>query len=232
MANNNTHLLVVDDDQRLRQLLNSFLTSNGFLVTTASDAVEAREKIANSTFDLIVLDIMLPGESGVDFLASLRGDKLKPVHNMPILMLTAMGEAEHRISGLEKGADDYLAKPFEPMELLLRIKNILRRINTPLAVQRRIQLGNYQFNVERAVLSKDNADVSLTTVEANLLKILALNPGKVVSRDELALRSGVPLSPRTVDVQVTRLRRKIEVDPRSPSYIKTVRHKGYVLWPD
>lgn len=227
-----THILVVDDDQRLRQLLERYLSSNGFLVSTANDAEQGKEKIAKYTFDLIILDVMLPGESGIELLSSLRNNKLHPASNVPILLLTAMGETDSRILGLENGADDYLSKPFEPKELLLRIHNILRRVSFQRTASKTLCLGSYSFDVEKAVLSKGHDQVALTTVESNLLKILALNPGKILSREELALRGGVGLSPRTVDVQVTRLRRKIEQDLKNPMYIKTVRHQGYVLWSD
>ncbi len=232
MSTNRSHLLVVDDDRRLRQLLLKYLSDNGFLVTTAKDTSDARKKMTTHLFDLIILDVMMPGESGLDFISAARESPLNPVAQIPILLLTAMGDADDRIKGLEKGADDYLSKPFEPKELLLRIQTILRRLKPRTNVQNQVSLGVHHFDIDRATLYHDKTPLPLTTVESNLLKILALNPGQTLSRDELARRSGVELSPRTVDVQVTRLRRKIETNPRQPIYLKTVRHKGYVLWPD
>jgi two-component system phosphate regulon response regulator OmpR len=232
MMHHRLHLLVVDDDNRLRELLRKYLINEGFMVTVASDALSAREKLLGNLFDLIILDVMMPGESGFEFIKTLRNDLQHPARNLPILLLTAMGESQERILGLEIGADDYLVKPFEARELLLRIQNILKRATPRLATSNRISLGRFSFDTERAALFQGDHPVGLTTAEANLLQLLALNLGRPLSRDELARRSGVELSPRTIDVQVTRLRRKIEINLRQPQYIKTVRHKGYVLWPD
>jgi two-component system phosphate regulon response regulator OmpR len=220
------HILVVDDDTRLRDLLRQYLAENGFVVTTASDAAEARAKLAGLTFDLIVLDVMMPGENGLDFTESLRRGS-----RVPILLLTARGEPEDRIEGFERGADDYLGKPFEPRELVLRIRTILRRAAPP-ATAVVIRLGGCAFDVARETLSRDQRPVRLTPVESSLLKTLALNPGVTLSRDELIHRSRIEGNERTVDVQVTRLRRKIEPDPRLPRYLQTVRGEGYVLRPD
>jgi two-component system phosphate regulon response regulator OmpR len=232
MAHHRLHLLVVDDDNRLRELLGKYLSNEGFKVTVTANAASAREKLANNLFDLIVLDVMMPGESGVEFIQTLRSDIFHPSRNIPILLLTAMGESQERIVGLETGADDYLIKPFEARELLLRIQNILKRVTPRLSTSNRISLGRFNFDTERATLYQGDQSIGLTTAETNLLQLLALNLGCPLSRDELARRCGVELSPRTIDVQVTRLRRKIEPDMRQPQYIKTVRHKGYVLWPD
>jgi two-component system phosphate regulon response regulator OmpR len=219
------HVLVVDDDDRLRELLRKYLSENGLLVSTASDAAEARRRLAKLAFDLIVLDLMMPGESGLDFARDLR-----PGNSVPILMLTAMGEAEDRIAGLERGADDYLTKPFEPRELLLRIHNILRRVPGP--PRGPVRMGDVVFDPERGDLSRGGAPIRLTDVEASLLKALAESPGAILSREALTEATGATGGGRAVDVQVTRLRRKIEPDPRLPRYLQTVRGKGYVLRPD
>lgn len=222
------HILVVDDDGRLRRLLRRFLSGNGYLVTTACDAADARAKSAYLVFDLIVLDLMMPGESGLDFAADLRRTS-----SAPILMLTAMGEAADRIAGLERGADDYLSKPFEPRELLLRINSILRRAPKPPApAPTVVTLGLVIFDPVRDELSRGGAPIRLTEVEAALLKALADRPGHILSREELSKLTKANGGERAIDVQVTRLRRKIESDPKLPHYLKTVRGKGYVLQPD
>jgi two-component system phosphate regulon response regulator OmpR len=223
------HILAVDDDTRLRELLRKYLTEQGFRVTVASSAADARAKLASLAFDLIVLDVMMPGESGLDLAASLR-----ETSNVPILMLTAMGEAADRIAGLERGADDYLPKPFEPRELVLRIRTILRRAAPePVAAPlKELRLGAFSFDVERRILQRGRAEVHLTEAEAALLVTLARSPGNAMSREELSRQTGSDVNSRTVDVQVTRLRRKIETDPRFPRYLQTVRGRGYVLRPD
>ena len=221
------HVLVVDDDDRLRELLRKYLSENGFLVVTASDAADARAKLTTLAFDLIVLDLMMPGESGLDFAGDLRKESA-----VPILMLTAMGEPEDRIAGLERGADDYLAKPFEPRELLLRIHSILRRVPKQPDEPVVVRLGDVLFDPEREELRRDGVPVRLTSIEAALLATLAENPGAILSREELGERTGAAGGGRAVDVQVTRLRRKIEPDPRLPRYLQTVRGRGYVLRPD
>ncbi|WP_086463952.1 response regulator [Oceanibaculum nanhaiense] len=224
------HILVVDDDGRLRDLLRRYLTENGFRVSTAADAAEARAKLESLAFDLLVLDVMMPGESGLDLTQDLRRTGV-----VPILLLTAMAETEDRINGLERGADDYLSKPFEPRELLLRIRTILRRINGAAparAAGAPVLLGGLLFDAERLELRGPDRTVRLTEAEAALLRALAQNPGATLSRDDLAQRLDLTGNPRTVDVQVTRLRRKIEPDPRFPRYLQTVRGKGYALLPD
>ena len=222
-----THILAVDDDDRLRELLKKFLSENGFRVSVARDAADARTKLAALEFDLMVLDLMMPGESGLDLAADIR--KTNPI---PILMLTAMAESEDRISGLEKGADDYLTKPFEPRELLLRINNILRRQPALIESQIDIQMGEVLFDQNHDTLSRNGELIRLTSIEASLLKVLAEQPNNILSREELIERTGAAGGGRAVDVQVTRLRRKIEQDPRLPRYLQTVRGKGYVLRPD
>lgn len=228
-------LLVVDDDERLRALLKKFLTENGFEVDGACDAAQAREKLAGSTYDLMVLDVMMPGESGIEFTESLRnsgGDGHNKV--IPILMLTALGEGEERVQGLECGADDYLAKPFEPRELVLRIEKLIERAQPRfIDTTKDLHFGSLSYSLKsRTLINGQNEIVHLTSAESDLLFLFAQNPREPLSRDELADNSGVSLSPRTVDVQITRLRKKIESDPRQPQYLRTVRHKGYALWPD
>jgi two-component system phosphate regulon response regulator OmpR len=222
------HILVVDDDTRLRGLLNSFLSQSGFRVSTASNAAEARQRLSALDFDLIVLDVMMPGESGLDFAAEVRRSD-----DVPILMLTAMGEAKDRIAGLETGVDDYLPKPFEPRELLLRLQNILRR-NKPTAEPggepvRRVTFGPFEFDLELGELTHKGKRVSLTDAEMALLRALAARLGEVLSREALSKSVGATVNERAIDVQVTRLRRKIEPDPSFPRYLRTVRGQGYRL---
>lgn len=225
--NSDAHILVVDDDERLRALLQRYLTQNGLRVSVAADAGEARALMKSIAFDLLILDVMMPGESGLDFAQDIRSRSA-----MPILMLTAQGDPEHRIAGLERGADDYLAKPFEPRELLLRVEGLLRR-TTPVArsPHREVRMGDAVFDPERALLQKKGKPVHLTSSEAALLRLFAANAGRAFSRTDLCVRLGVALE-RSIDVQVTRLRRKIEEDPKMPLYLQTVRNVGYVLVPD
>lgn len=221
-----THILVVDDDARLRQLLSRYLSENGYLVSTAAHADEARGQLAAMEFDLIVLDVMMPGENGVALTRSLRA-----VNNVPILMLTAMGDTRDRITGLDAGADDYVGKPFEPRELLLRIASVLRRSSREAAPElRRVRFGIFSFELDRQELTENGLVVHLTTAEAALLSILAQNAGVTLSREEMAQLTGNDGNLRRIDVQITRLRKKIEEDPRMPRYLQTVRNRGYVLW--
>jgi two-component system phosphate regulon response regulator OmpR len=228
MPGDSAHILVVDDDTRLRELLSRYLSENGFRVTVARDAADARAKLAGLNFDALVLDVMMPGESGLDLTKWLRG-----VSTVPVLLLTALGETENRIDGLSRGADDYLVKPFEPRELVLRLEAILRRARAvPHAPAAAVSLGALSFDPAREELSKDGTRIRLTTAEASLLKVFAENPGRTLSRYDLIRRSRIEGNDRTVDVQITRLRRKIEPDPRSPRYLQTVRGEGYVFRPD
>lgn len=225
------HLLVVDDDARLRALLQRFLTEQGFRVTAAGDAAAARRALASFAFDLVVLDNMMPGESGIALTENLRREG----QDVPILMLTAAGAPDDRVAGLEAGVDDYLAKPFDPRELGLRIRTILKRA-APLApapsTAGPVQLGQRWFDPQRAELRGPDGAVRLTGGEQALLQALAQRPGEVLSREEIAQALGTPeAGERAIDVQVTRLRRKIEPDPREPRFIQTVRHRGYVLRP-
>ena len=227
MSVDTPHVLVVDDDDRLRELLGKYLADNGFRVAIAADARDARSRLATLAFDLIVLDLMMPGESGLELAADLR--RTNPV---PILMLTAMGEADDRIRGLECGADDYLTKPFEPRELVLRINAILRRMPSPPETPKEVRLGDVLFDTARQELSRDGRPIRLTPVETSLLCALAERPGAVLSREDLISVTGAAGGGRAIDVHVTRLRRKIEPAPRLPRYLQTVRGKGYVLRPD
>ena len=231
------HVLVVDDDDRLCDLLRQYLSDNGFRVSTAADAADARAKLQSLAFDALVLDVMMPGETGLELAADLK--RLYP-EPLPILMLTAMGEPDDRIAGLESGADDYLTKPFEPRELVLRLNNIRRRGDgvagggpqAGAGAAAVVRFGDAAFDVARSELSRDGVVVRLTSVEAALLSALAERSGAVLSRDDLAALTGTGGEGRGVDVQVTRLRRKIEPDPRFPRYLQTVRGRGYVLKPD
>lgn len=221
------HILVVDDDRRLRDLLRRYLSEHGYRVTTAVDAAAARNLVAGMLFDLVVLDVMMPGGDGVSLTRALR-----TTSNVPILLLTARAEPEDRIEGLEAGADDYLPKPFQPRELLLRMEAVLRRTQTGSEAAPSVRLGGHEFDAHRGELSRDGATVRLTTAETAVLRLLAKRAGTVVSRAALAAATGGGVSDRTVDVHVTRLRRKIEPEPRNPRYLKTVWGTGYTLWPD
>ncbi|MFM2044737.1 MAG: transcriptional regulatory protein OmpR [Pseudomonadota bacterium] len=224
------HILVVDDDTRLRDALRRYLSQNGLLATTAADAADARAKLAALEADLIVLDVMMPGEDGLSLTRSLRAEA--SARRVPILLLTARGEPDDRIAGLEAGADDYLAKPFEPRELLLRIQSILRRVPRPAPPPAEVRVGRWIFDPTREELRTGGEVVKLTSSETSLLRVLAAAPGTVFSREELVDRAGVDGNARTIDVQVTRLRRKLEEDARLPRHLQTVRGEGYVLRPD
>jgi two-component system phosphate regulon response regulator OmpR len=217
------HILVVDDDARLRQLLHRYLVQNGYYVTAAADAGEARARLKNLAFDLVVLDVMMPGQDGLSLTGELRRES-----DVPILLLTARGAPEDRIAGLEAGADDYLPKPFEPRELLLRIATILRRIQA-VRTDDVVRFGPFTFNRRTAELKREEEVIHLTTGEISLLQALAAQPGRSMSRAELGEKGSVAGSDRAVDVQMARLRRKIEDDPRQPRYILTMRGSGYVL---
>jgi two-component system phosphate regulon response regulator OmpR len=218
------HLLIVDDDRRIRALLSRFLHGEGYRVSTAESAAEARAKLAGLKFDLLILDVMMPGESGFDFASTIRATS-----NVPILMLTARDEKENRIKGLEIGADDYLAKPFEPRELALRVANILKRALPPVAARAEsVRFGPFVYHIMRGELRKGDEVIRLTDREREMLRVLTASVGDVVPRQALA-GSGEAVSERTVDVQVNRLRRKIERDPGNPLIVQTVRGVGYRL---
>ena len=226
------HLLVVDDDERIRGLLQKFLMRNGFLVSIARDAAQARRLLAGLEFDMLVLDVMMPGETGVTLTRDLRKSMA-----VPILLLTAKGETSNRIEGLEAGADDYLVKPFEPRELLLRINAILRRVPQMKSAEapRVLHLGGVRYDLDRGELWRGADLIRLTATEAALMRRLSSSPGTALSREALAgdmPRDEGGGQERAVDVQITRLRRKIEDDPKQPRYLQTVRGEGYMLQPD
>ena len=227
------HVLLVDDDERIRGLLQTFLVRNGYLVTVGRDAAHARRLLVGLDFDLLILDVMMPGEDGISLTAGLRAARAA----LPVLLLTAKGETEDRIAGLEAGADDYLTKPFEPRELLLRMKAILRR--APVGGDGKagiLQLGPRRYDPDRGELTQGGEAVRLTATESAMMQILAATPNEAVPRHALVERlhraDGEASSERAVDVQVTRLRRKLEPDPRQPRYLQTVRGEGYMLAPD
>lgn len=233
MSKMDYHLLIVDDDERIRILLQKFLMRNGFLVTAARDAQHARRILAGLDFDMLILDVMMPGEDGLSLCKSIR-----ETHATPIMLLTAKGETDNRIEGLEAGADDYLPKPFEPKELLLRINAILRRVpETPAedAVPKILHLGPIRYDMERGELWQGEELVRLTATEMQLMKIFSTKTGEPISRAKLVEdlgRDRGQAQERAVDVQITRLRRKIESNPKQPRYLQTVRGAGYMLAPD
>jgi two-component system, OmpR family, phosphate regulon response regulator OmpR len=224
------HLLVVDDDDRIRALLKQYLFRAGFRITAAADAASARRLLSSLQFDLLIVDVMMPGEDGFSLTKWLRGRSGAPAAT-PVLILTARGMAGDRIEGLKLGADDYLAKPFEPEELVLRVQAILRRATAPISVADRIELGRCSFDVGRGELTRDDEPVRLTEAETRLLRQLALSAHAAVDRLDLA-GGGPDAASRAIDIQVTLLRRKIEADPVNPRYVRTVRGVGYMLTPD
>lgn len=225
LSDDTPHILLVDDDQRIRDLLCRYLRKENMRVTTAQDASSARKNLEGLHFDLLILDVMMPGESGFDLARD-----LKSRMDVPIIMLTALSEADNRIEGLEIGVDDYVPKPFEPRELILRIHNVLKR-RSQKAAQKEIFMGAYTFHIERGELQKENTSIKLTERERDLLRLFANRAGIPVPRHELASEEGGG-NERAVDVQINRLRRKIETDPANPVYLQTVRGKGYILHTD
>jgi two-component system phosphate regulon response regulator OmpR len=223
------HILVVDDDKRIRTLLSRYLVSEGYLVSAAADVKEASERLEDIAFDLIILDVMMPGENGVAFAARLR-EGAEPLRSAPILMLTALTETHNRVSGLEAGADDYLAKPFDPRELSLRVASILRRSHRPEPPDLPARFGEFTYDFGRDELLRGGEPVRLTTRERGLLRVLAGHRNAIVSRETLAQRAqSQNASERSVDVEIARLRRKIESDPSAPRHLQTVRGQGYRL---
>jgi two-component system phosphate regulon response regulator OmpR len=221
------HILIVDDDDRIRELVSRFLMENGFVTCLAASAAEAREALHYLLFDAMVVDIMMPGETGLELIKSLRAGG----HNIPAILLTALGETEDRLTGFESGADDYLPKPFEPRELVARLQSLLRRggRGTARSADKSFTVGKWTYDPVHKELNADGETVKLTSVEANLLEGLAKCAGEVVSREDLAMLTGADANERTIDVQVTRLRRKLEGDSKNPRYLQTVRGKGYLL---
>lgn len=227
LPDNAPHVLIVDDDQRIRDLLASFLQHNGFRVTTAGHVEAARSAMRGLAFDLVILDVMMPGElNGIGFARELKGQS-----RIPILMLTALSEAGNRIQGLEAGVDDYLGKPFEPRELLLRLNNILKRQQGDLTPKDEIKMGEYAFHITRGELRRGEESIKLTERERDLMRLFAARRGSTIPRHEL-ITGETTGSERAVDVQINRLRRKIETDPANPIYLQTVRGKGYILHTD
>ena len=217
------HILVVDDDDGIRNLVKKYLNENNFLVTTANNAEDAEEKIKVIKFDLIVLDIMMPGESGLDFIS-----KNKDKYNTPIILLTAKGEANERVEGLEVGADDYLPKPFEPKELTLRIRNILNKTKSK-NIKRVIEFDNIRIDLNKFIIHKDDKEFKINNTEKIILEKMMNSPGETFSRIYIGNLINIDKE-RSVDVIITRLRKKIELDPKNPKYLQTIRGTGYVLW--
>jgi len=223
MNKNIFHILIVDDDDRIRELVKEYLEENEFLVTAAKDALDAKEKLKIIKFDILVLDIMMPGESGLSLTK-----EVKKNNPTPIILLTAKGEIQDRIEGLEIGADDYLGKPFEPKELLLRIKNILNKTQKPILLDE-IYIGNTLINLKKLNIKKNNKIIKINPQEKKILEKMLESPGKVFSRDDIGKVINISKE-RTIDVMITRLRQKIESSPKNPKYLQTIRGSGYVLW--
>ncbi len=217
------HILVVDDDDGIRNLVKKYLNENNFLVTTANNAEDAEEKVKVIKFDLIVLDIMMPGESGLDFIS-----KNKDKYNTPVILLTAKGEASERVEGLEIGADDYLPKPFEPKELTLRIRNILNKTKSK-NMKRVIEFDNIRIDLNKFIIHKDDKEFKINNTEKIILEKMINSPGETFSRNYIGNLINIDKE-RSVDVIITRLRKKIELDPKNPKYLQTIRGTGYVLW--
>ena len=223
MDNIKSHILVVDDDDRIRDLVKQYLEKNKFVVTTAKNSNEAKEKIKIIKFDILIIDIMMPGESGL-----ILTKDIKKNNPTPIILLTAKGETKDRIEGLELGADDYLSKPFEPKELILRIKNILNKIQKPL-IQDEIYLGKVLVNLKKLDIKRNNKIIKINPQERKILVKMLETPGKIFSREDIGKIINISKE-RTIDVMITRLRQKIEFNPKNPKYLQTVRGSGYVLW--
>ena len=225
MENNKKHILVVDDDDRIRNLLKDYLNNNNFLTSSAKDGNEALEKISVFEFDLIVLDVMMPGKSGFELTKEIKKD-----NDIPVILLTAKGEVENRIKGLEYGADDYLGKPFEPKELLLRINNIIKK-KQKADINKIYKLGSASIDLSKLKINLNNNIYKVNSKEKNVLIEMLGNPGKTFSREEMIKISGIN-NERSIDVMITRLRQKIENDPKNPKYLQTIRGTGYVIWID
>ena len=223
MGNSKVHILIVDDDDRIRNLLKDFLSENNFIVSTAENADEAKIKIGYLKFDLIILDVMMPGQNGYELTREIRKD-LK----VPIILLTAKGEVENRIKGLELGADDYLGKPFEPKELLLRIKNIINKA-AKYKLSSKYSIGKTEIDLNKMIIKLDETSKKINNAEKKVLIEMLSNPGKTFSREEIGKISGIKQE-RSIDVMITRLRQKIEANPKNPKFLQTIRGSGYVLW--
>ena len=223
MENNKLHILIVDDDDRIRDLLKDYLINNNYIISTAGNAEEAKEKLKYIKFDILILDVMMPGQSGYELT-----QEIKKTIRVPIILLTAKGEVENRIKGLELGADDYIGKPFEPKELLLRIKNIIKNKNK-LDLSSKHFVGQAEINLNKMTINFKNKIRKINNAEKKVLIEMLSNPGKTFSREEIGKISGINQE-RSIDVMVTRLRQKLESDPKNPKYLQTIRGSGYVLW--
>ena len=223
MENNKLHILIVDDDDRIRDLLKDYLTNNDYIISTAENAEEAKEKLKYIKFDILILDVMMPGQSGYELT-----EEVKKTTQVPIILLTAKGEVENRIKGLELGADDYIGKPFEPKELLLRIKNIIKNKNK-LNLSSKYFVGQAEINLNKMTINFNNKIRKINSSEKKVLIEMLSSPGKTFSREEIGKISGINQE-RSIDVMVTRLRQKLESDPKNPKYLQTIRGSGYVLW--
>ena len=223
MENNKLHILVVDDDDRIRSLLKEYLNENNFIVSTAENSEEAKKKLSYLKFDIVILDVMMPGQSGYELT-----EEVKKKIKVPIILLTAKGEVENRIKGLELGADDYISKPFEPKELLLRIKNIIKNTNK-LNLDKNYSVGQAKIDLNKMYINLRNSSKKINNTEKKVLIEMLSNPGKTYSRDEIGKISGITQE-RSIDVMITRLRQKLEINPKNPKYLQTIRGSGYVLW--
>ena len=223
MENNKKHILIVDDDDRIRNLLKDFLTVNSYIVSTAENAEQAKNKLEYLKFDIIILDVMMPGQNGYDLTV-----EIKKEIKIPIILLTAKSEVENRIKGLEIGADDYLGKPFEPKELLLRIKNIINK-NNKIKLSSKYYVGAAEINLNKMIIYKDDKTKKINNSEKKVLIEMLANPGKTYSRQEIGKISGISQE-RSIDVMITRLRQKLETNSKNPKYLQTIRGSGYVLW--
>ena len=223
MKKNSNHILVVDDDNRIRNLLKDYLSENNYIVSTAEDGDDAKKKLNYLKFDIIILDVMMPGQNGYEITKEIKKDI-----NIPIILLTAKGEVENRIKGLEIGADDYLSKPFEPKELLLRIKNIIKK-NNKLDLNTKFKVGSAEIDLNKMHINLNNKTKKINNSEKKILIEMLANPGKIFSRNEIGRISGITQE-RSIDVMVTRLRQKVEINPKNPKYLQTIRGSGYVLW--
>ena len=223
MENNRNHILIVDDDNRIRDLLRDYLSENNYIVSTAENADQAKERLKFLKFDIIILDVMMPGQNGYELTK-----EVKKQMKVPIILLTAKGEVENRIKGLELGADDYIGKPFEPKELLLRIKNIINK-NTKLNLETNYFVGKAKIDLNKMVISLNEKFKKINNSEKKVLIEMLSNPGKTYSREEIGKISGISQE-RSIDVMITRLRQKMEIDPKNPKYLQTIRGSGYVLW--
>ena len=223
MENNKLHILVVDDDDRIRSLLREYLNENNFIVSTAENSEEAKKKLGYLKFDIVILDVMMPGQSGYELT-----EEVKKNIKVPIILLTAKGEVENRIKGLELGADDYISKPFEPKELLLRIKNIIKNTNK-LNLDKNYSVGQAKIDLNKMYINLRNSSKKINNTEKKVLIEMLSNPGKTYSRDEIGKISGITQE-RSIDVMITRLRQKLEINPKNPKYLQTIRGSGYVLW--